>query len=1139
MKRFYFSLLLLIMLLSAVGFSQVDPSIEQGIHAFGTYDISKIDSVNVQNGGLAVNIPLFSYPQRGKFSASVGLLSSSKQWTVKVTCDQFSGSCNGVWQVIRTAASNVTIRYPNLMGIGATIDDGVPELGSELVLKQLENGKFINVSSYSAYTADGSAHPLFGDPGKYALYTADASGIVVPVNGNMTDRNGVSKSDAPIPVVEDPNGNLEQSTTGQDSMGRNGVYTAFSNAVTTTDATGCGGVLPIIDIKIVTFPGPNDDANGTSRQLKLCSVAMIGQTKFNALFNSPGNNQGTDIAEGEIGTNVLQSAVLYDGTSWSTSPAWTFEYNNNVTGHTATDNVENYIDLTKITFPTGGTITYQWATRDSVNICGYSSRSRWVFTRTVDAHDGSPPQISTYDGSGRVTDAQGNYVFHGFGSASGLGTCNTYEGHTEWHDLSSQSDHSDHLLKTVDTVYSAKFYPFDTESPANLDVNVLPSRITTTLPNNLASKVEKDYDSSLAITYWDPYYLFYFYSGGVAQYGADLVVGGLSRGLVTQMREYGFGSGTPGPLVRCTQYSYKALDSNSPYLTANILDLPEVVSVYSGACGTGTLVSQTTNVYDQPSVQISGLGSANQLNTSITRVRGNLTSVQRWLNTGGGVTSYTSYYDTGMPYQSTDANGNTTTYTYSPTYVGAYLTQTQMPMTGTIAHVVSGTYDFNTGLVTSVTDQNNHLTSYAYDTLARMKSATSPPTSTGQPVTTLSYPNLNTVTESVLQGKTATTTFDGLGRKSHFVLTDPGGNDTTDYTYDWMGRLASMSNPYRSTSDPTYGITSYTYDALNRMTKQTQPDVASTLTWAYTGNITDSYNETGRHWQRTADAFGNLTKVLEPNASNNPTIETDYQYDTLNDLTRVDQWGGPNGSTGDRVRTFTYDSLTRLHSATNAESGTTSYSYDNNGNTLSKTDARNITTSYTYDALNRMLTKTYSSNANGTPSSCFQFDSSSVTNGIGRLTNEWTQAGQCPASPPSSGFFTLRSVLSYDPMGRLTSEQQCTPTKCASQSGPQLSYGYDLAGDPSTLTNNANAGTAAPVTLTTCFDAAAHMNIVTGGSFTCGSTQPTFPATLYTLGNYGPVGPLNWNFGSNLSVVQNYTKRLQVQSITATGQVPQ
>src|SRR2546430_17318048 len=52
---------------------------------------------------------------------------------------------------------------------------------------------------------------------------------------------------------------------------------------------------------------------------------------------------------------------------------------------------------------------------------------------------------------------------------------------------------------------------------------------------------------------------------------------------------------------------------------------------------------------------------------------------------------------------------------------------------------------------------------------------------------------------------------------------------------------------------------------------------------------------------------------------------TIYAYDALDNLTSVTQGTQP-------ARTFNYDSLKRLSSAWNLESGTTSYQYDANGN---------------------------------------------------------------------------------------------------------------------------------------------------------------------------------------------------------------
>ena len=124
--------------------------------------------------------------------------------------------------------------------------------------------------------------------------------------------------------------------------------------------------------------------------------------------------------------------------------------------------------------------------------------------------------------------------------------------------------------------------------------------------------------------------------------------------------------------------------------------------------------------------------------------------------------------------------------------------------------------------------------------------------------------------------------------------------------YDSLGRVLTVTNPYVTTSDPTYGITTFAYDSLGRPTVQTQQDGSSILQWCYnnlktngqtncqsnhssvTGTWTDSSDESGNHWQRVSDGLGRLVSVMEPDPSTNATsLETDYTYDPLNNLTRV------------------------------------------------------------------------------------------------------------------------------------------------------------------------------------------------------------------------------------------------------------
>jgi len=127
----------------------------------------------------------------------------------------------------------------------------------------------------------------------------------------------------------------------------------------------------------------------------------------------------------------------------------------------------------------------------------------------------------------------------------------------------------------------------------------------------------------------------------------------------------------------------------------------------------------------------SGLNQATQ---------GNRTTTAAWLNTtNSNINTTATYYDTGMPSTSTDANNNTSTYTYDSTY-GAYLIHTQLPNTGTVSHSVSATYDPYTGLMTQFTDQNNQAYNYNYDPLWRMTSANFPDTGMPPLRTHLSLP---------------------------------------------------------------------------------------------------------------------------------------------------------------------------------------------------------------------------------------------------------------------------------------------------------------------------------------------------------------------------------------------------------------
>ena len=64
-------------------------------------------------------------------------------------------------------------------------------------------------------------------------------------------------------------------------------------------------------------------------------------------------------------------------------------------------------------------------------------------------------------------------------------------------------------------------------------------------------------------------------------------------------------------------------------------------------------------------------------------------------------------------------------------------------------------------------------------------------------------------------------TMNGLGLvKQSEVSSDPEGVTYIDTTYDGQGHPYQVSNSYRTTSDPTYGLTTYAYDALARIIRE-------------------------------------------------------------------------------------------------------------------------------------------------------------------------------------------------------------------------------------------------------------------------------------------------------------------------------
>jgi RHS repeat-associated protein len=254
-----------------------------------------------------------------------------------------------------------------------------------------------------------------------------------------------------------------------------------------------------------------------------------------------------------------------------------------------------------------------------------------------------------------------------------------------------------------------------------------------------------------------------------------------------------------------------------------------------------------------------------------------------------------------------------------------------------------------------------------------------------------------------------------------------------------------QSNPYRPGAGEQAVWTTALSDALGRSIKTITPDGAI-VKIEYSGNTATATDQAGKKRRSVTNALGQLTRVDEPNNAGGldvggvPIQPTNYAYDTLGNLTSVQQVGtnaeqcGSTTTSCTQTRSFVYDSLSRLKSATNPESGTMNYVYDNNDNLTQKKDARLVITDYVYDNLNRVTNRNYSApaglpNYQATPNVSYTYENTTVTNLKGVMTKV-------------TNSFSATEYTQFDTLGRVLKSRQTTDGTVYNP----MEYVYNLSG---------------------------------------------------------------------------------------------
>lgn len=426
------------------------------------------------------------------------------------------------------------------------------------------------------------------------------------------------------------------------------------------------------------------------------------------------------------------------------------------------------------------------------------------------------------------------------------------------------------------------------------------------------------------------------------------------------------------------------------------------------------------------------LTSTDPLNHTTTYqydTHGNLTSITTPSPDGVVVPSVTTFLPNaqGQITQITDPLGNHTNLAYCPTGMSNCPYGMINSITDAQNNTTTYTYDAR-GNPTSLTDANNNVTQFQYDSGNRLTLVTYPTT----PATTVQFH------------------YDWRGRRDWVI--DQNNNKTT-YAYDDADRLVSVTDA----QTPSPGVTLYVYDTESNITdiydansnhthfdffagsghqlkKTTFPSgYYESYTWDANDNLqkrTDRANQAINYYY---DYQSRLVRKLYPDSS-----QVNYTFDATGRLTQVSDASG--------VYAFTYDNMNRLtvaganYSFDSVGNYTVKYGYDAASNRKTMTDPQNLNTAYGYDTLNRLSTLAFNGQS---PAFAFGYDALSRRTSLTRPNNVSTTYGYDAVSrllsvlhKDAGGTVLDGATYTYDSAGnRLTRTDQHTSTT--------LTYGYD------------------------------------------------------------------------------------------------
>ncbi|MFZ6736074.1 RHS repeat-associated core domain-containing protein, partial [Undibacterium sp. Ji42W] len=308
--------------------------------------------------------------------------------------------------------------------------------------------------------------------------------------------------------------------------------------------------------------------------------------------------------------------------------------------------------------------------------------------------------------------------------------------------------------------------------------------------------------------------------------------------------------------------------------------------------------------------------------------------------------------------QKTDFAGKVTSYVYD---VLGQVLQTNYPDGSSVSSAYAAAGQVTSSTVSGGNNSNgrqNGQTSYTYDANDRLTKQVKPDGSF------LSY--AYDTNGNISQRSTATGTVSyGYDKNQRLVnVTNGGTNNSTTYTWDDAGRLAT-------TTTPDGVIANYSYDPNGRLlqllhVKDSSVVAGSRYVLAVNGqrtkveefdSLSTQANQIAANPARTTsyqyDGVNRLTQELVKDRSNTTVRTTDYQYDKVGNRRQKTE----TTASGTATITYAYDANDRLAQETKitgANNVVTTYTWDDKGNLSTKTTGGQVTV-YGWNADNRLV----------------------------------------------------------------------------------------------------------------------------------------------------------------------------------------